>query len=88
MQEAAATGLEEARERRFFETQVDEYAERRNILVEAFDKLGLKYSLPDGAYFILLVSSLYLIPTVAHQHKGYIPSKVPRKLPISAQRPR
>jgi kynurenine aminotransferase len=61
LQEAVASGLEEARERHFFETQVAEYAERRAILVEAFDKLGLKYSLPDGTYFILLVSSLTLV---------------------------
>jgi histidinol-phosphate/aromatic aminotransferase/cobyric acid decarboxylase-like protein len=56
LQEAAATGLEQARERHFFETQVAEYAERRAILVKAFDELGLKYALPEGTYFILLVS--------------------------------
>jgi kynurenine aminotransferase len=55
LQEAAASGLEQAEERRFFETQVEEYAERRAILCAAFDRLGLKYSLPEGSYFILLV---------------------------------
>ncbi|KDR83595.1 hypothetical protein GALMADRAFT_235859 [Galerina marginata CBS 339.88] len=54
LQEAAAAGLEEAKERNFFETQVEEYAERRAILSDAFDKVGLKYTLPEGTYFILL----------------------------------
>lgn len=54
LQEAAAAGLEQAAERRFFETQLEEYTERRAILCNAFDKLGLKYSLPEGSYFVLL----------------------------------
>jgi len=54
LQEAAAAGLEQARERKFFETQLDEYAERRAVLVETFEKLGLRYTLPEGSYFILL----------------------------------
>ncbi|KJA30054.1 hypothetical protein HYPSUDRAFT_32114 [Hypholoma sublateritium FD-334 SS-4] len=54
LQEAAASGLEQAKERNFFETQNEEYAERRAILCDAFDKLGLKYTLPEGSYFILL----------------------------------
>jgi kynurenine aminotransferase len=55
LQEAAAAGLEQATEKRFFETQLAEYQERRSILCDAFDKLGLKYSLPQGTYFVLLV---------------------------------
>jgi len=54
LQEAAAAGLEQAKERRFFETQLAEYQERRSILCDAFDRLGLKYSLPQGSYFVLL----------------------------------
>ncbi|KAH6915312.1 PLP-dependent transferase [Coprinopsis sp. MPI-PUGE-AT-0042] len=54
LQEAAAAGLEQAKKRRFFETQLQEYTERRTILCNAFDKLGLKYSLPEGSYFVLL----------------------------------
>lgn len=54
LQEAAAAGLEQVKERQFFETQVKEYEERRNILTAAFDKLGMKYSLPQGSYFVLL----------------------------------
>lgn len=55
LQEAAASGLEQAKERQYFEIQRAEYAERRKILVDVFDQLGLKYTLPEGSYFILLV---------------------------------
>jgi kynurenine aminotransferase len=55
LQEAAASGLEQARSRRFFENQVAEYQERRDILLSAFDRVGLKYSLPEGTYFVLVV---------------------------------
>ncbi|KAF8897418.1 pyridoxal phosphate-dependent transferase [Infundibulicybe gibba] len=54
LQEAAAAGLEQAKERKFFEEQQAEYDERRGILTEAFDRLGMKYTLPEGSYFILL----------------------------------
>ncbi|KAF8914048.1 pyridoxal phosphate-dependent transferase [Gymnopilus junonius] len=54
LQEAAASGLEQAKERKFFENQLAEYAERRAIIVDAFDKLGMKYTLPHGSYFVLL----------------------------------
>jgi kynurenine aminotransferase len=47
--------LQEANERIFFETQRAEYLERRAVLVSAFDKMGLKYTLPEGGYFVLLV---------------------------------
>lgn len=56
LQEAAAKGLEQAIQRRFFEIQRDEYAERRSILTNAFDELGLKYCMPQGSYFVLVVS--------------------------------
>lgn len=55
LQEAAAAGLEQAAERGFFENQLKEYQERRNVLLGAFDKLGMKYSHPEGSYFVLLV---------------------------------
>jgi kynurenine aminotransferase len=56
MQEAAATGLEKAAEYQFFEKQVAEYQERRDVFVSYLDKLGLQYTLPHGSYFVLLVS--------------------------------
>ncbi|PIL26398.1 hypothetical protein GSI_12155 [Ganoderma sinense ZZ0214-1] len=54
MQEAAAAGLEQARERGFFEQQLAEYEERRGVLIDAFEKLELEYAWPEGSYFILL----------------------------------
>ena len=58
MQDAAAAGLEQARARGFFERQRAEYAERRAVLVGAFERLGLGYTWPEGSYFTLLVSEL------------------------------
>ncbi|KAJ3488732.1 hypothetical protein NLI96_g2632 [Meripilus lineatus] len=59
LQEAAAAGVEEAHKRGFLQTQLREYSERRDILVKCFDELGLRYTLPEGTYFILLdISSI------------------------------
>lgn len=52
-----ASGLEQAKSQKFFEKQLKEYEERRAVLCEAFDRLGLKYSLPEGTYFVLLVTA-------------------------------
>jgi len=89
LQEAAASGLEQAKDRKFFEIQCAEYRERRKILCDAFDDLGLKYTLPEGSYFVLLVSvfctkSLQL----SHQQKGYIASAFPRRLPVPREHSR
>jgi kynurenine aminotransferase len=59
LQEAAACGLEQVKERKFFETQCEEYLERRKVLSSAFDALGLKYTQPEGGYFILLVRNAW-----------------------------
>lgn len=56
MQEAVAAGLEQAAKRHFVEIQCAEYLERRKVLADAFDKLGMRYTLPEGTYFLLLVS--------------------------------
>lgn len=58
LQEAAACGLEQARSRGFFEKQIAEYQERRDVLLAAFDRVGLKYSLPEGTYFVLVVRTV------------------------------
>ncbi|KAG8920165.1 hypothetical protein FRC01_014412, partial [Tulasnella sp. 417] len=55
-------GLERAAEFQFFDKTVKEYAERRAILVNAFEKLGLQYSLPEGGYFVLLDISKVKVP--------------------------
>ncbi|KAJ3784289.1 pyridoxal phosphate-dependent transferase [Lentinula aff. detonsa] len=62
LQEAAAAGLEQVQERKFFQTQTAEYAERRNILTDCFDTLGLPYTNPEGSYFILLDISRVKFP--------------------------
>ncbi|KAF8493510.1 pyridoxal phosphate-dependent transferase [Gautieria morchelliformis] len=62
MQEAAAAGLEQANERKFFEKQLQEYEERRDVLVSYFSKLGIKYTLPEGTYFVLVDISDLQIP--------------------------
>ncbi|GAW07692.1 PLP-dependent transferase [Lentinula edodes] len=62
LQEAAAAGLEQVQERKFFETQTAEYAERRAVLTSCFDSLGLPYTNPEGSYFILLDVSRVKFP--------------------------
>lgn len=62
LQEAAAAGLEQAAANRFFETQLREYQERRDLFVSAFDRLGISYSLPEGTYFVLMDSSSVKFP--------------------------
>lgn len=62
LQEAAATGLELANDKHFFEDQRAAYAERRQILMDVFDKLGLEYTVPDGAYFLLVDISKCVLP--------------------------
>jgi len=54
LQEATAAGLEKAKENKFFETQSKEYADRKDVLLKAFDDIGLKYTNPEGSYFVLL----------------------------------
>ncbi|KAJ4469531.1 pyridoxal phosphate-dependent transferase [Lentinula aciculospora] len=62
LQEAAAAGLEQVHERKFFQKQTAEYAERRKILTDCFDTLGLPYTNPEGSYFILLDISRVKFP--------------------------
>jgi kynurenine aminotransferase len=59
MQEAAATGLIEAGSNNFFATQLQEYQERRDHLCSVFDSLGMKYTVPEGSYFVLLVTFFF-----------------------------
>jgi kynurenine aminotransferase len=63
LQEATAlVGFEDAEKEKYFSTQIEEYTERRTILCEALDKLGLAYTLPDGAYFILVQNERIKLP--------------------------
>lgn len=47
-------GLEKAESENFFPTQVREYEARRKTLCDALDALGLPYTVPHGAYFIMV----------------------------------
>ncbi|ELU45881.1 aminotransferase [Rhizoctonia solani AG-1 IA] len=49
LQEAAAAGLEQANKRNFFETQRKEYKSRRDVLLSAFNRLGLRYTVPEAS---------------------------------------
>ena len=93
LQEAAAAGLERAKEHDFFAIQTREYAERRDVLTKAFDDLGMKYTLPQGSYFILLVCRstvpispchlmYFLRPPFSFKPIGYIRSRNTRRFPI------
>ncbi|GAA5973367.1 hypothetical protein JCM11641_003095 [Rhodosporidiobolus odoratus] len=61
-QEAVAAGLEQALENGFFEDQVKAYEERKQVILEGLDKLGLPYTVPQGAYFVLVNTSRLEIP--------------------------
>lgn len=76
--EGAAIGLEEAPQQNFFHTQIEQYDERRKILMAILDDLGLKYTIPHGAYFIMADASPIQMPTdfeftdfVNKQHKDF-----------------
>jgi kynurenine aminotransferase len=56
MQEAVANGLEKVKHNGFFEKQRLEYQERRDIIAATFEKLGMRFTFPEGSYFILVVS--------------------------------
>ena len=55
LQEAVARSLDLAKGNNFFKAQRREYEERRNALLHSFDVLGLRYTIPAGTYFALLV---------------------------------
>lgn len=61
-QEAVATGINLALENGFFEKQIAEYDSRKKVMCEGLDKLGLPYTIPDGAYFILINTERLDIP--------------------------
>ncbi|CAO1626614.1 unnamed protein product [Parajaminaea phylloscopi] len=60
--EASAVGLEEAPKRDFYAQQIREYQQRRSELCRAFDQLGLPYTLPEGAYFVIVDFASLEIP--------------------------
>jgi kynurenine aminotransferase len=65
LQEAVAMGIEEAEKNGFFAKQVKEYEARRAKLTRVIESVGLRYTSPDGSYFVLVDTSNVRIP------KGY-----------------
>lgn len=59
MQEAAALSFERAAAHDFFAVQLQEYAEKRAVLTGAFERVGITYTVPEGGYFVLVVSVLH-----------------------------
>ncbi|KAI8879667.1 PLP-dependent transferase [Backusella circina FSU 941] len=61
-QEAVAAGLEASLTEPLFQNQIDEYIKKKEILSGVFDELGLPYTSPDGAYYILVNTSKIQVP--------------------------
>lgn len=61
-QEGAAIGLEEAVKHSFFPNQIKQYTQRRELLSNALDQVGLSYTIPHGGYFIIADASKITIP--------------------------
>ncbi|KAI8150373.1 pyridoxal phosphate-dependent transferase [Fennellomyces sp. T-0311] len=53
-QEAVAAGLEVSLKEPIFQDQINAYLKKREILSKVFDELELPYTVPEGAYYILV----------------------------------
>ncbi|KAJ2451735.1 arylformamidase [Coemansia sp. RSA 2336] len=62
LQEGVASAFKQAASNGFFDTQREEYQQRRNRLMEIFDDVGLPYVVPDGAYYLLVNAAAIKIP--------------------------
>lgn len=90
--EAAAVGIEQAPTLGFYDEQRAEYTARREQLCSAFDKLGLPYTLPEGAYFVMVDASALEIPQdykfpedlQPHYRLGYFVAKEAKVVSIPA----
>ncbi|UZJ56113.1 hypothetical protein CBS101457_005433 [Exobasidium rhododendri] len=60
--EAAAIGLEEAPSHNYFPNQIEQYTARRKLLMDALDSVGFPYTIPHGAYFIMVDASSLRVP--------------------------
>ncbi|CAO3659176.1 unnamed protein product [Rhizopus stolonifer] len=61
-QEAVAAGIEASLKGPVFEQQIEDYIEKRAILSKVFDELNLPYTVPEGAYYILVNTSKIQMP--------------------------
>ncbi|KAJ1863256.1 arylformamidase [Coemansia sp. RSA 989] len=62
LQEGVASAFKQAASNGFFDSQREEYQQRRNRLMEIFDDVGLPYVVPDGAYYLLVNAAAIKIP--------------------------
>ncbi|ORZ32972.1 putative aminotransferase [Catenaria anguillulae PL171] len=62
LQLAIASSLSQAADRDYYATQTGEYAARRDKLLACFRSLGLRATIPEGSYFILVDTSRIAIP--------------------------
>lgn len=62
-QHATAVALNEAQTNGYFDKTVEQFKAKFQILYDAFDKLGLPYSKPDGGYFLLVNFAKVRVPT-------------------------
>jgi len=62
LQEATAVGFEQASKHDFFAKQVETYKECRSVILASLDAVGLPYTIPDGAYFVLVQNESIQIP--------------------------
>ncbi|KAI7906266.1 pyridoxal phosphate-dependent transferase [Cokeromyces recurvatus] len=53
-QEAVAAGFEASLTTPIFQNQIEAYLKKRTMLAKVFDELGLPYTMPEGAYYILV----------------------------------
>ncbi|KAI9312415.1 pyridoxal phosphate-dependent transferase [Dichotomocladium elegans] len=61
-QEAMAAGLEAALTQPIFQEQTAAYLKKREILSKVFDELNLPYTMPEGAYYILVNTFKIAVP--------------------------
>ncbi|CDS11272.1 hypothetical protein LRAMOSA03535 [Lichtheimia ramosa] len=61
-QEAVAAGLEASVKEPIFQDQMAAYLKKREILSKVFDELGLPYTTPEGAYYILVNTFKIAVP--------------------------
>ncbi|KAI8370418.1 pyridoxal phosphate-dependent transferase [Radiomyces spectabilis] len=61
-QEAIAAGLEASLTKPIFADQTSAYLAKRSILSKVFDELNLPYTMPEGAYYILVNTAKIQLP--------------------------
>ncbi|KAJ2850113.1 arylformamidase [Coemansia brasiliensis] len=76
LQEGVASAFKQAASNGFFDSQREEYRQRRDRLMEIFDDVGLPYVVPDGAYYLLVNAAAIKIPD-AYKFPTFIEQRGP-----------